>query len=134
MFLNGHKKITISIYFLYFDHSDTGFMTWVGDLQLNKMNRDEDDDVPTINVVTPDERSAVSTRRRKKVVTFASLADLAEIQALAVCEADSQALDIGNADGSEDAKPQSLPDPSYFLNTPLEDYDATSNNVSIGDM
>ena len=125
----------ISINFAYLSHSDKGFMTWVGDLQLNKMTRDEDDEnVPTINVVAPDERSAVSPRRRKKVVTFASLADLAEMQALAVCEADSQPIDVGNAVGSEDAKPQTLPDPSYFLNTPLEDYDATSNNVSTGDM
>lgn len=107
-------------------------MTWVGNLQPTNMTRDEDDDhVPTINVIAPD---AVSSRQRKKVVTFASLADLAEIHALAVCEADSQAVEIGNTDGSEDAKPQAPPDPSYFLNMPLEDYDATSDNVSKGNM
>ena len=93
------------------------------------MTRDEDDEhIPTIKVVPPDEKSAVSSRQRKKVVTFASLGELAEIHALAVCEADSQA--VGNTDGSEDSKPQALLDPSYFLNMPLQDYDATSNNVS----
>lgn len=103
-------------------------MTWVGNLQPTNMTRDEDDDhVPTINVIAPD---VVTSRQRKKVVTFASLADLAEIHALAVCEADSQALEIDKTDGSEDAKPQALPDPNYFLNMPLEDYDATSSNVS----
>jgi len=106
-------------------------MTCVGNLQPTNMTRDEDDGrVPTITVIAPDEKSAVSPRQRKKVVTFASLGDLAEIHALAVCEADSQAVDTGNADGSEDTKPQALPDPSYFLNMPLEDYDATGNNVS----
>lgn len=125
----------ISISLLHLGHSDTGFMSWVGNLQPTNMTRDEDDEhIPTINVVAPDEKSAVSSRRRKKVVTFASLADLAEIHALAVCEADSQALEIGNTDGSEDAKPQALPDPSYFLNMPLEDYDATSNNVSTNNL
>ena len=110
-------------------------MSWVGNLQPTNMTRDEGDEhLPTINVVTPDGKSAVSPRRRKKVVTFASLADLAEIHALAVCEADSQAPEMGNADGSEDTKPQALPDPSYFLNMPLEDYDATSNNVSTRNM
>ena len=118
----------LSISFLHLGPSDTGLMNWVGNLQPTSMTRDEvSEHVPTINVVSPD---AVSSRRRKKVVTFASLADLAEIHALAVCEADSQALETGNTGGSEDAKPQALPDPSYFLNMPLEDYDAASNNVS----
>ena len=106
-------------------------MSWIGNLQPTNMTRDEDDEhIPTIKVVPPDEKSAVSSRQRKKVVTFASLGDLAEIHALAVCEADSQAVEIGNTDGSEDPKPQALLDPSYFLNMPLQDYDATSNNVS----
>ena len=103
-------------------------MTWVGNLQPTNMTRDEDDDhVPTINVIAPD---AVNSRQRKKVVTFSSLADLAEIHALAVCETDSQAPEICNTDGSEDAKPLPSPDPSYFLNMPLEDYDTTGNSVS----
>lgn len=107
-------------------------MTWVGNLQPTNMTRDEDDDhVPTINVIAPD---AVRSRQRKKVVTFASLADLAEIHALAVCESDSQVPEICITDGSEDAKPQASPDPSYFLNMPLEDYDATGNSVSKGNM
>ena len=121
----------ISIFLLHLGSSDTGFMSWVANLQRTNMTRDEDDEhIPTIKVFAPDEKSAVSSRQRKRVVTFASLGDLAEIHALPVCEADSQALEISNADGSEEPKPQALLDPSFFLNMPLEDYDATSNNVS----
>lgn len=105
-------------------------MTWVGDLQPNEMTRVEDDEhVSSLTVVDPDEKSEVSPRRRKKVVTFASLADLAEIQALAVCEADPQTSEMDKTDCSEGPNPQASPDPSYFLNMPLEDYDATRNNV-----
>lgn len=106
-------------------------MSWVGNLQPNEMARDEgDEDVPTLTVADSDEKPAISPRRRKKVVTFASLADLAEIQALAGCEPDSQSLEMDKTDGSEEPKSRGLPDPSYYLNMPLEDYDATSNNVS----
>lgn len=105
-------------------------MTWVGDLPSNEMTRDEDDEhVSSLTVDDPEGKSAVSPRRRKKVVTFASLADLAEIQALTACEADPQISEMDKTDCSEEPKPQALPDPSYFLNMPLEDYDATSNNV-----
>ncbi|KAL9953553.1 hypothetical protein ACROYT_G040985 [Oculina patagonica] len=98
------------------------------------MIKDEDDEhVSSLTVVDPEEKSAVSPRRRKKVVTFASLSDLAEIQALATCEADPQTSEMDNTDCPEEPTPQGLPDPSYFLNIPLEDYDATSNNVPADD-
>ena len=78
-----------------------------------------------------DEKMVPSPRRRKKVVTFASLAELSEIQALATCETDSQSSEIGKTSCSEETKQQALQDPSLFLNMPLEDYDVTDGNVSI---
>ena len=106
-------------------------MPLVGDPQSNEMTRDEEDEHNTsLAVDNPDDKPEASPRRRKKVVTFASLADLAEIQALTTYEADSQALELDKADCSEEPTPPALSDPSHFLNMPLEDYDATSNNVS----
>ena len=77
-----------------------------------------------------DEKMVPSPRRRKKVVTFASLAELSEIKALATCETDSQSSEIGKTSCSDETNLQALQDPSLFLNMPLEDYDVTEGNVS----
>ncbi|KAJ7374231.1 hypothetical protein OS493_007307 [Desmophyllum pertusum] len=110
-------------------------MTWVGDLPPNEMTRevDEDEHDSSLAVDNVDDKPTVSPRRRKKVVTFASLANLAEIQALAICETDSQSSEMDKTDCSEEPKQQASPDPSHFLNMPLEDYDATCSNVPADD-
>ena len=105
-------------------------MPLVGAPQSNKMTRDEEDEHKSaLDVANPDEILKVSPRRRKKVVTFASLADLAQVQALATNEADSNTLELEKADGSEEPTQVAQLDPSHFLNMPLEDYDATGKNV-----
>ena len=58
------------------------------------------------------------------------MSELAEIQALATCETDSQSSEIGKPACTEETTLQALQDPSLFLNMPLEDYDATDGNVS----
>lgn len=105
-------------------------MPLVGAPQSNKMTRDEEDEQKSaLDVANPDEILKVSPRRRKKVVTFASLGDLAQVQALATNEADPQTSELEKGDGSEESMPSAPVDPGHFLNMPLEDYDATGKNV-----
>ena len=80
--------------------------------------------------VSSRDKTTPSSRRRKKVVTFASMAELAEIQALAACETDSQCSESGKTPSLDETSLQALQDPRLFLNMPLEDYDATCGNVS----
>ena len=88
------------------------------------------EDYSSIAVVDADPKMASSPRRRKKVVTFASMAQLAEIQALATCETDSQSSEIGKPACAKEANSQPLQEPGLFLNMPLEDFDATGGHVS----
>ncbi|RMX45224.1 hypothetical protein pdam_00020953 [Pocillopora damicornis] len=109
-------------------------MPLVGAPQSNKMTRDEEDEQKSaLDVANPDEILKVSPRRRKKVVTFASLGDLAQVQALATNEADPQTSELEKGDGSEESMPSAPIDPGHFLNMPLEDYDATGKNVPADD-
>ena len=74
-------------------------MPLVGAPQSNKMTRDEEDEQKSaLDVANPDEILKVSPRRRKKVVTFASLGDLAQVQALATNEADPQTSELEKGD------------------------------------
>ena len=88
------------------------------------------EDNTSLTDVSSRDKTTPSSRRRKKVVTFASMAELAEIQALAACETDSQCSESGKTPSLDETTLQALQDPRLFLNMPLEDYDATCGNVS----
>ncbi|XP_068683417.1 sodium channel protein 1 brain-like [Montipora foliosa] len=75
-----------------------------------------------------DNKMMPSQRRRKKVVTFASLSQLAEIRALATCESHSQSSSDSEAESVAETALPALPKPSLFLKMPLEDRDATCGN------
>ena len=90
----------------------------------------EIEDNTSLTDVSSRDKTTPSSRRRKKVVTFASMAELAEIQALAACETDSQCSESGKTPSLDETTLQALQDPRLFLNMPLEDYDATCGNVS----
>ena len=93
------------------------------------MINDDEEHCSALTVDDADDKMASSPRKRKKVVTFASMAELAEIQALASCEIDPQASEIGKAASVNETRLQASQDPSLFLNMPLEDYDATDGKV-----
>ena len=80
--------------------------------------------------VAMDNKMMPSQRRRKKVVTFASLSQLAEIRALATCESHSQSSSDSEAESVAETALPALPKPSLYLKMPLEDRDATCGNVS----
>lgn len=88
------------------------------------------EDNTSLTDVSSRDKTTPSSRRRKKVVTFASMAELAEIQALAAYETDSQCSESGKTPSLDETSLQALQDPRLFLNMPLEDYDATCGNVS----
>ena len=88
------------------------------------------EDNTSLTDVSSRDKTTPSSRRRKKVVTFASMAELAEIQALAACETDSQCSESGKTPSLDETTLQALQDPRLFLNMPLEDYDALCGNVS----
>ncbi|CAH3140850.1 unnamed protein product [Porites lobata] len=91
------------------------------------------EDNTSLTDVSSRDKTTPSSRRRKKVVTFASMAELAEIQALAACETDSQCSESGKTPSLDETTLQALQDPRLFLNMPLEDYDATCGNVPADD-
>lgn len=88
------------------------------------------EDNTSLTDVSSRDKTTPTSRRRKKVVTFASMAELAEIQALAACETDSQCSESGKTPALDETTLQALQDPRLFMNMPLEDYDATCGNVS----
>lgn len=88
------------------------------------------EDNTSLTDVSSRDKTTPSSRRRKKVVTFASMAELAEIQALAACETDSQCSESGKTPSLDETTLQAVQDPRLFLNMPLEDYDASCGNVS----
>ena len=83
-----------------------------------------------LSEINSDDKTAQSPRRRKKVVTFASMAELAEIQASAASEIDTLCSEGGKTSPLNETTFQPLQDPRLYLNMPLEDYDASGVNVS----
>lgn len=130
--LSSLNQTIFNIYFfLSLLHSaDEYTLELVREFCLDKMTKDGEED-SSVTIDNGDDSMISTSRRRKKVVTFASLAELAEIQALAASEPDSLSSEIGKpASVDEEIKLKALQDPSLFLNMPLEDYDATNDNVS----
>ena len=93
------------------------------------MIKDEGDSDPTATTI--DDKMASTPRTRKKVVTFASLSQLAEILALEASETHSLSSDDGKHLGQTgETTSQVSSDPNLFLNMPLEDYEVTCGRVS----
>ena len=91
------------------------------------MIKDEGDSDPTATTI--DDKMASTPRTRKKVVTFASLSQLAEILALEASETHSQSSDDGKELG-QTGETTSQVSSDLFLNMPLEDYEVTCGRVS----
>lgn len=93
------------------------------------MIKDEGVSEPTATTI--DDKMASTSRRRKKVVTFASLSQLAEILALEASETHSQSSNDGKELGQTgETTSQVSSDLNQFLNMPLEDYEVTRGRVS----